>query len=139
MQTKGAVPRFQEKEYFSPRPLLDGQSVARSMARCQSHSLPLFLVLHTDIKTVPPCPFASSASSNPASRKYAPTTVAPMNPRSKRRTSITGTPPIFSRGSFSTLRCAHVGQLTHSFHTTDHPSQTERSPLVRQPCRNLTE
>src|SRR2546423_3026467 len=54
MQTKGAVPRFQEKEYFSPRPLLDGQGVARSMARCQSHSILLFLVLNTDIKTVPP-------------------------------------------------------------------------------------
>src|SRR5437870_10791400 len=62
-----------------------------------------------------------------------------MNPRSKRRTSITGTPPILSRGSIRTLRCAQVGQLTHSFHTTDHPSQTERSPLVRQPCRNVTE
>src|SRR5438034_11802021 len=54
MQTKGAVPRLQEKEYFSPRPLLDGQSVARSMARCQSHPLLLFLVLNTDIKTDPP-------------------------------------------------------------------------------------
>src|SRR5438132_7360545 len=54
MQTKGAVPRLQEKEYFSPRPLLDGQSVARSMARCQSHPLLLFLVLNTDIETVPP-------------------------------------------------------------------------------------
>src|SRR2546425_5230213 len=62
-----------------------------------------------------------------------------MNSRSKRRTSITGTPPILSRGSIRTLRCAQVGQLTHSFHTTDHPSQTERSPLVRQPCRNLTD
>src|SRR2546429_5822762 len=54
MQTKGAVPGLQEEAYFKPRPLLDGQSVARSMARCQSHPLLLFLVLNTDIKTVPP-------------------------------------------------------------------------------------
>src|SRR5205823_7437762 len=54
MQTKGPVPRLQETEYFSPRPLLDGQSVARSMVRCQSYPLLLFLVLNTDIKTVPP-------------------------------------------------------------------------------------